>query len=211
MGAGLVAVLARYPNIDVRGPIGHHDALTRTDWDAIDIVFVDAADPTAADDQYPGVRVVRHIRQHDANRRCTIAVVTGHYMDDALRQRMHHARADFLFDREELSSESLHRFVLDPDQARRPFPKPSPDIHALGVGSSSDIDGLIMYVHDNRLGTVLSNPGTGNPEPSRRQLITHRKRMSNFGILNLNGKHASPSLPQLRKILRWATQIPKPQ
>jgi len=203
--------------------LDHVIALTWVEeWSSVDVVLVDAADEKVSGDQFPGVRVVRHIRACQHDRRAVIVVITGHFLNDGLRHRMADADADLFFLRSDIRSfTTLREVVLRPERFRRGVP-PVTDPGArtaLGVTDRSDVEHLVRYVDDNELGEVLDANGSGRPDPRNRRWVRHRRGMAEaarIAPMNLttgsgpSRKQLSPSLRQLAHVYRWATKAPSP-
>ena len=93
---GMAEYLADRPEIEVVGMLDHTEAMDwDAEWDRVDVVLVDVADPSRADDQFPGVHVADRIRRRRSSEETTVIVVTGHFFDDAVRRRMREAGADY--------------------------------------------------------------------------------------------------------------------
>lgn len=219
--AGYADALRSHPAITLVAAIDHRTALDESmEWVGIDVVLLDAADESRAGDQFPGVRVVRHIRSVEDPTRSTIIVVTGHFFDDGLRRRMAEADADFFFLRPEIrSSDKLFDIVLNSDCYRRGVPPVvDEDSQALlGIDRHSRLDAFIDYVERHDLEGVLDGPEMGTP--SRRSLLRHRSglsRVSRIHPINISTgfppgqDQTSPSLRQLRKIWAWAARSKYP-
>ena len=78
---GAVVLLRSHPQIEVVAELTHDSALTRTNWEGIDVALVDASDHRRVDDQFPGVAVVQNIRRCEEGARVRIIVVTGVMFD----------------------------------------------------------------------------------------------------------------------------------
>ena len=107
---GMVAILEGHPAIEVVASTDHDGALEGLDgWGPLDLVVLDAADPRRRDDHYPGVEVVRALRDQPGGHAVTVVVVTGHFFDDAVRRRMREAKADLFFHRTEVQDATRRR------------------------------------------------------------------------------------------------------
>ncbi len=223
--AGSVRLLESEPGIDVVAAMDHATAL---DWDrewcGVDVIVVDAADESRDGDQFPGVEVVCHVRTRACDTRPIVIVLTGHFLDDALRRRMWEADADFFYSRTEVASgDALRAVVLDPDQARL-VPKvvdPS-ELLALGIVDSSNINSFVRYVEKHGLSTVLSADARmkQGPHTSRSRWWSQlRRSLSGVGrirAVNVDGAPPPgttlPSITQIRRLYQWAskTKTPRP-
>ncbi len=220
---GYVAALRSSPAIEVVGAFGHGDALAWPgDWSDVGVVVVDAADESAAGDQFPGVGVVRHVRAATAASalRPVVVVVTGHYLHDGLRHRMAEADADFFFLRSELRSpEALLDVVLHPERFRRGVVPVADDGsgRALGLGPEADIEAFLGYVEAHGLGPSL-DPDASRPDRRSRRWLRHREGMTAAGGIepvNLTTGDRPrdqdiPSIRQLSRLWAWAARIRRP-
>jgi CheY-like chemotaxis protein len=205
--------------IGVATTLDHTEALGwEEQWQAVDVALVDAADESADGDQFPGVKVVRRIRSYQSDNRVTVAVVTGHFLNDGLRHRMAEAGADFFFLRSDIRSASaLQDFVLNPERYRRGVPDiADPDMaRALGITSRSRVEEMVTYVDDQKIGKALDPVSPSREDPRSRRWLHHRKTIgetARIDPVNLTtgmppyGNQSSPSLRQLRRIYRWAAK-----
>jgi hypothetical protein len=194
---GDVVSLAAHPLIDVVAAVDHVEALrwTDADWDALDAVVVDAAEPFDDDNRYrdgdhfPGVAVVDRARR--ARPDLLVIVVTGRFFEDGLRRRMKEAGADFFYFRDHLRDpDQLHRVVLEPETCRAGVPDvDDPDaLAALGVDDRSLVNRFIAYL-DGRGGMVATGRGH---KRSRRDDRT-RAEATDAGIRAVNKTTGEPS------------------
>lgn len=215
--AGFAAALSDRPDIELVAAFDHNASLDwDEEWQHIDVVVVDAADEDLAGDQFPGVRVVQHIRSCQGAHRPIVIVVTGHFLNDGLRHRMAKADADFFFLRANLrSAETLADVLLHPDQYRRGVPAlADPDRRrALGITERSRVEELITYVDRYGLQEGLD---LQRDDPRSRRWLRHRRQIadaSQIEAVNLTtgatpyGKRLCPSLPQLGAVYRWLAKI----
>ncbi|MHB8289503.1 MAG: hypothetical protein ACYDEY_09750 [Acidimicrobiales bacterium] len=209
---GMAEYLADDPGIQVIGRLSHEEALSWTsEWDPVDVAVVDAADESSALDQFPGVAVVEQIRKRRSPRETLIIVTTGHFFDDAVRERMREARADYLFHRAEFHDASvLVNAVLSLDADHGiPVPALSETMFQLGVTHQTRINDALRFAADEGL-----LAGSTGPARSRRQWITLRSefnRIANLTPANSDGCPPStftdtPSMPQIARFLDWATK-----
>ena len=202
-----------------------HDAALSWDgdWAAVDIVVVDAADEARRGDQFPGVAVVRSIREVAGQGRPVILVVTGHYLHDGLRHRMAAARADFYFLRSDLRTpEALVDVVLHPERHRRGVPDVAdPDARrVLGVGASADVESFVGWVESEGLGPTLAGDAGPRVAPRSRRWVRLRRdarRAGRIDAVNLTtgdrprGGQDAPSIRQLARLWEWAARVRRPE
>jgi CheY-like chemotaxis protein len=211
---GLTELLADRPELEVAGSLVHDEALEwDAEWDTIDIAIVDAADSRRADDHFPGVGVVDHIRRRRSSDQTMVIVLTGHFFDDAVRRRMREARADFFYHRSELQeSADLYEAILHPEKARSGVPE-STDPEAqfrLGVVSGTRINDAVHYSGSAGLeGKLISRQGDRSRSWSR--LRTSFNDVAHLNPVNADGTpperlQRDPSLTQIERFLNWATR-----
>jgi DNA-binding NarL/FixJ family response regulator len=83
-------------------------------WDDVDVALVDAHDPDAPWDRFPGVAVVQAARRRRPDG-LRIIVITGHDGNELLRRRMADAGADWFFAHRAVRNvEDLLNAVVDP-------------------------------------------------------------------------------------------------
>lgn len=210
---GLAELLAEHPQLELVAVLRHHEALELTDWDGVDVAVVDAADERHSTDHFPGVAVVEHLRACRTSG-LTIIVLTGHFFDDALRRRMHEARADFFYHRSDFASaDQLYEAVLHPERARRkgvPDPEDAEALYRHGVNPSTRVNAGVAFAQQEAL--FAPPPGSG-----RRSRLWERRRESFNAVANLQPINADgtapdrrqnhPSLPQIARFLEWATRV----
>lgn len=218
--AGYAEILRTSPGIELVAAVGHADALAWTEeWAAVDVAIVDAADEGSERDQFPGVAVVRRARACQGRGRPTVVVVTGHFMNDGLRHRMHEAQADFFFLRADLrSADALRDVVLHPERHRRGVPPVTdPETPELLGVDGADLERLVSYVDDHGLHAALGGGEGRRAEPRSRAWLRHRRAMTeasgvrprNVTTGNLPGESQRwASIRQLSRIYRWAARIP---
>lgn len=217
--AGFAAGLRECPDIDLIATLDHAEALRwREEWRGVDVVLVDAADEQAAGDQFPGVQVVRRIRECDGDHEPTVVVVTGHFMNDGLRHRMAQAQADLFFLRSDFRSmTTLREVVLHPERFRRGVPAVrDPDTPcALGVTDGTRIEELVRYVEESGLATSFDPSAPARDNPRSRRWLRHRRQIAetaSIEAVNLTTGQPPrgqdvPSLRQLGRIYRWAAKV----
>lgn len=218
--SGYVEAVAGSPDVVLVGAFGHAGARAwEGDWSLVDVVIVDAADEGQKGDQFPGVAVVRQIRESTSGLRPVVVVVTGHYLHDGLRHRMAQAGADFYFLRANLRSrEQLIDVVLHPDHYRRGVPPvaDSEQRRLLGVTPETTVDEMVSYAGDHELDAALSGEGPSRDDPRARRWLRHRRGMATAGGIDAvnittgdppRGSQTQPSWRQLRQIYRWAARI----
>jgi CheY-like chemotaxis protein len=198
--------------------MGHAEALAWAGkWEGIDAVIVDAADERRAGDQFPGVSVVRRVRDAAQSTRPLVVVVTGHSLHDGLRHRMAQAEADLYFSRSDISSaEKLVDILRRPEQWRRqrpPSEAPS-TLAALGV-EGADVNRFVAYVEERGLAEALDLGQPTRLDPRSRKWLRHRQELAQAaGIEPVNlttgdrpREWDAPSLRQLSRIWAWAARI----
>lgn len=184
------------------------------------MVIVDAADEGCSGDQFPGVGVVRRIRQAATARRPLIVVVTGHYLHDGLRHRMAAAGADFYFLRADLrSADALVDVVLHPERHRRGVPGVAdPDTRRrLGIAETSDVEAFVGWVDGQGAGPLLTGEAPREDPRARRWARLRRNAAGAGRIVPTNlttgdvprGQDA-PSIRQLGRLWEWAARVRRP-
>lgn len=219
---GFVQALEGSSEVELVAGLDHDQALRWDgDWAGVDVVVVDAADEARAGDQFPGVAVVRRVREVGAGvRPPVVVVVTGHYLHDGLRHRMAAAGADFYFLRSDLrSAGALVDVVLHPDRFRRGVPAVGDPAgrEVLGVGRSSDVESFVGWVEERDLGSALSQRDA--PRPRSRRWARVRRDAAGAGRIepvNLTTGsaplgHDTPSIRQLARLWDWAARIRRPE
>ena len=184
-------------------------------WTDVDVAIVDGTDIRRADDQFPGVGVVRHIRAlSDAT---LILVVTGFYFEDALRWRMKEAGAHFFYHRTELAlDDALVNAVIHPERARRGVPDISDIGEALlqGVGRSVRLNRAVDFAIDHDLPGYVEQ----RPDPRSRRWLRLRTGFTEAAMaVPINADGTPPdrsqevvSWDQIGRIHRWATRVANP-
>ncbi len=219
--AGFGDALRGDPEIDVLAGLDHEAALAWTDeWAAVDVVLVDAADEGREGDQFPGVRLVRHIHTLATEAHPTVIVITGHFFDDGLRHRMREAGADFFFLRPEVrSADKLRHIVTHPESYRRGVPAVADPQRRrqLGVTPRSDVEKVVRYVEDEGISDELGGAKHKGLARSRRWWSRHREELGRAGKINPvnsttghppndSGRRA-PSRPQIARLWQWAARV----
>lgn len=218
---GFVQALRGHPSIELVAAFDHDEAANWDgDWAEVDVVVVDAADESRRGDQFPGVTVVRRVREAAVRQQPLVVVVTGHYLHDGLRHRMADAGADFYFFRSDLRSpEGLVDIVLHPDRHRRGVPDVSdPETRrTLGVGVASDVESFVTWVEGQELGPAFAGQGPREDPRSRRWGRRRREAAAAGGIEPVNlttgdtpRGHSTPSIRQLGRLWEWAARIRRP-
>jgi hypothetical protein len=199
--------------------IGHGEAIAWAGWPAVDVAVVDAADERRSGDQFPGVAVVRRVRESTAAaaRRPLIVVVTGHSLHDGLRHRMAKAEADLFFSRNEIDSVgTLVDVLLHPENWRRQVPPPG-ELPSLGI-ARADVERLIEYVESEGLAGALGPESPVRPDPRSRRWLRHRRAMAkaagiepvNITTGNRPMEWEAPSIRQLSRVWQWAARVRRP-
>lgn len=211
---GLAELLDDRPELDVAGSLVHEEALEWDDeWDAVDIAIVDAADSRRADDHFPGVGVVDHIRRRRSSEQTLVIVLTGHFFDDAVRRRMREAQADFFYHRSELqASADLYRAILHPEQARSGVPDGTdPEAQfRLGIVEGTRINDAVSFARSTGLRDKLTGR-QGDRSRSWARLRTSFNDVAHLNPVNADGtpperQQRDPSLTQIERVLEWATR-----
>jgi CheY-like chemotaxis protein len=212
---GTAELLADRPELEVVGTATHDEALVWTaEWEAADVVLVDAADPDRPEDHFPGVSVVDHIRRRRSSQETIVIVITGHFFDDAVRRRMREAGADFFYHRLDLrKKQQLYEAVLHPERARAGVPAPGdPEaLFRLGITESTHVNKAVGYANASGLRPAIAD------RAGQRSRLWHRRRQAFNEIARLhtiNGdgtlpdrQQAEPSLPQIERFLNWAARV----
>jgi CheY-like chemotaxis protein len=216
---GFVLALESSAEVEIVAAFDHDAALAWSgDWAGVDVVVLDAADEARDGDQFPGVEVVRRIRERAGEQRPVIAIVTGHYLHDGLRHRMAAAGAYFYFLRSDLrSADVLVDVVLHPDRHRRGVPPVlDPQApHALGVSRSSDVEAFVGWVEERQLGGVLDGEGPARSDPRSRRWSRVRRDAAAAGCIEPRNMttgdvpigRVTPSIRQLARLWQWAARI----
>lgn len=220
---GAATLLSTDQGIDLVASLDHAEAAAwGEEWDGVDVVVVDAADDRRESDQFPGVAIVERFRARRPIGDGVAVVLTGHYLDDAVRMRMREAGADFFYSRTEaLDRDALLGVVLRPDEARRvPPPADTETLDALGVTGETRVNAFLNAVDAAGASDALSAGASmkQGPAPARsRWWLRLRRDISSAGRLravNREGgtprrSQGDPSVSQLRRVYEWATR-PKP-
>ncbi len=220
---GFVEALRASPAVEVAGELTHAEALEwDAEWRGVDVVLVDAADEKRGGDQFPGVGVVRRVREAAGDEGPVVIVVTGHALHDGLRYRMAQAQADLFFYRSDLSSSAdLLEVVLHPEAQRRAVP-PVADpsrLEALGISRGSDMERLVGYVEEHGLEEALDPDQPSRADPRSRRWLRHRRAMADeAGVRPVNMTTGNrpmdweaPSIRQLSRLWGWAARIRRPE
>ena len=219
---GFVDALRGAPEVELVAAFDHGAALAWAGpWTEVDMVIVDAADEARAGDQFPGVAVVRRVREHAGRDHPLVVVVTGHYLHDGLRHRMAGAGADFYFLRSDLrSADVLVDVVVHPERHRRGVP-PVADPSAaqvLGIGPSSDVESFVGWVEGGDLGPAMGADGGARAEPRSRRWARLRRDAAGAGRIeprnlttgDVPRGQETPSIRQLARLWGWAARVRRP-
>ena len=219
---GFVDALNSSPLIQILGAFDHDAALDWSgEWADVDVVLLDAADESRAGDQFPGVAVVRRVRER-GGRRPLIVLVTSPYLHDGLRHRMAGAGVDFYFLRSDLrSTDALLDVVLHPDRHRRGVPDVTdPNARrALGVDGTSDVESFVGWVEGQGLGPALAGGQGSRSVPRSRRWARLRRDAANAGHIEPRNMttggmpldQPTPSIRQLGRLWQWAARIRRPE
>lgn len=193
---GQRARLAEHPSITVVATVGHAEAAAwTTRWDEIDIAVIDAYDPGATFDRFPGVGVVESLRRHRDRAQTTAVVVSGHMHNQILKQRMFEAGADFYYHRSDVQTvEALINAILrTPEQntARQGDPA---RLKELGLRAGARPNAAIAEVTRAHMQQAL-NPTDPqkSTDASRRAFINLRERVARHAKLTENPTSAAKS------------------
>lgn len=217
---GFTDTLLECPAVEVVASLSHRDASSlAVEWDTIDVVVVDAADPSRDDDQFPGVQTVRDVRGRQRLRRATVIVVTGHFLHDGLRRRMQEAGADFFYYGEELrTKERLLQVVLHPERERAGVPsvRAPHALAAVGVTRQARVNAALDYIAKQRLVHELRGSADSRTDPRSRRWRRIREGVSRAGHLvpvNIDGipprrdQQSVPSISQLQRFFQRFARI----
>ncbi len=210
---GLTEILSDNVRIHVIGSLTHAEALRSTDWVDTDVLIVDAADERDVEDHFPGVEVVRLIREHRSSAETTVIVITGHFFDDAVRRRMREAHADLFFNRSDLQeADRVCAAVLNSemDQCLVPDMLDPESAFRHGVTLDTRVNAAVAYAKSRGLSALLSprsDPRSRAWMDTRRSFNSH----AHLNSVNADGRpperdQPSPSLPQIERFLSWATR-----
>lgn len=211
---GMAALLSASEEIRLVAALDHDDALAVTNiWAETDVAVVDAADHRRSCDQFPGVAVVEHAKQHGPAK-LTVIVVTGHFFDDAVRRRMREARADFFYHRADMADvNALYDAVLRPEAVRRRVPKPHDPERQFryGVSEYTRVNQAVGYALENSLEERLAE----HAEPRSRRWLQLRgdfNRVARLTPVTSDGRlpnrpQDAPSLPQITRFIAWAMKV----
>lgn len=212
---GMACLLDESPDICLVAALSHAQAMARSGWwQDVDFVLVDAADERCPDDHFPGVAVAERLRKHRSPRQTRIAVVTGHFFDDAVRRRMREAKADFFYHRGDLlAASALYEAVLRSDSVRHRVPAEidPEDQFCRGVSSATRVNRAVAFAVEHNLEQLLAD----RPQPRSRFWLRLRRDFNRDARLNpvtTDGRlpdraQELPSLPQIARFLSWATRV----
>ena len=169
----------------------HTAALDREGWDDVDILVVDAHDPSADFDQFIGVRVVERIRRERTADQLRVLVLTGHVANDMLRIRMAEAGADLLHPHADVRTvEDLLAAI----EACRATPAPGPP-------GDSPVNDAVRWAETHLGAESLDLERSQKALPvSRRRLITARQRIGTLGRVPARPERR---LPEWREVARF--------
>jgi len=198
----------------------HDQALAwREQWTGVDVLVLDAADEARSGDQFPGVAVVRAVRDAVPAGGPLVIVVTGHYLHDGLRHRMAAAGADFYYLRADLRrADELLDVVLHPERHRRGVPavRDRAGAQAVGVSATTDVEAVVGWIEAEGIGPDIDpDAPIGRADPrSRRWLRARRAAAGAGGLKPVNMTtgdapqgHDVPSIRQLGRLWSWAARV----
>ncbi|MEQ4721166.1 hypothetical protein [Nonomuraea sp. B19D2] len=206
---GLAAILRAAPGLRVVAVLDHERATTWQGWPGTHVALVDAADERREDDHFPGVAVVAAIRANSPD--TVVIVITGHFLNGAVRRRMKEARADYFYHRGELADAAvLVATVRDPRRVVPPPIDPEEEIRH-GVSRHSLVNRAVRYALERDLPATIAerrNPRSRAWERLRREF----NRVAELTAMTSDGRTPDrrqdlPSLPQISRFLQWATRV----
>jgi len=166
---GRADALREVDAVDAVVSTDHRGALAWTvEWDHVDVLVLDAHDPDAGWDQFPGVQVVERVRALRPRDAIRIVVVTGHAGNDLLRLRFAEAGADYLYDHEALRDvASLAAAIEGEDPSVR-----------LPTTTTTEVNEAIRAIEQLGVEDAFAPGRVQKQVPvSRRQIITLRRRL----------------------------------
>jgi CheY-like chemotaxis protein len=212
MRAGTASILSDAEGVELVAAVDHDTARAWTEqWQAVDVAVVDASDPRRGIDQFPGVAVVRSIRE--LRRDLVIVVLTGQYLHPGLRHRMWEAGADFFYPRDEgMSEDELVSVVVRPSEHRRLRSSAQNLPDDLGITPATRVNHLVDRLVAADLGTALETGSRkkAGPRAERSRWWNHVRQIAGgadgLAPTKASGERAihldAPSIVQLRKF--WA-------
>jgi CheY-like chemotaxis protein len=205
--------LAGRPGLVVAAAATHDVAADWVDqWRTVDVAIVDAGDIRRQDDQFPGVGVVRQARRHGRTD-LVVMVVTGHFLDDALRWRMREAGADYFHHRSEVQdADSLYRAVVHPVAERRGVPDilDPESAFRVGVVRGTRVNAGLDFAREHDL--VHRRDGDRSPRSRQWARLRHEfNQITRLHTVNADGTtpdrdQTAPSYDQIGRLYRWATR-----
>jgi len=210
---GMAELLGDRPDLQVLAALTHDQALRHPRWDGVDVALVDAADARQEDDQFPGVEVVEAVRERGGDR-TTVIVITGHFLDDAVRRRMREAGADYYYNRIDIQdAAALYQAVLSCKDQPPPGVPPEQDpehMFRLGVTEGTRVNDGVRFAREHPVDSGLS---AGRTRGARARLRYRRifGRQTHLNPVNSDGRpperaQEDPSISQIQRFLDWATK-----
>ncbi len=209
----IASSLAESDEIAITATATHDVAVNwAEEWNGVDVAVVDAGVIRRLDDHFPGVGVVRRIRECRGDT-ILVVVVTGHYFDDALKWRMREAGADFFYHRADVQEpQALFHAVAHPERARGGVPGiQDPAVaYSLGVGRNTRLNAALDFASEHG----LVSGSERHDSPRSRKWIRLRTEFNNVARLhpiNADGTipdrdQSTPSYDQIGRLYRWATR-----
>jgi CheY-like chemotaxis protein len=200
---GRAQALSGVDGIEVVATVSHAEALDRPElWDGVDVVLVDAWDPRAGFDRFPGVRVVEAIRSVGGPD-VMVIVITGHVINDMLRLRMAEAGADFFYGHDDVSNlDQLLAVITCPDDERRPELDPD-RLELLGVRPGSQPNAVLNRVSDQQWQAAFSGQSQKSLPLSRRAIMRIRRELGEVGrVAPSTGTSRQARWPEWQQIVR---------
>ncbi|MEU7857376.1 hypothetical protein [Nonomuraea sp. NPDC049141] len=210
---GIVAILSGTPGVEVVAGLDHR-AAAGWSYEGVDVVLVDAADERRPDDHFPGVAVVEAVRRVRSRRQTTVIVLTGHFLDGAVRRRMREARADYFYHRSQLGDAARLRAAVLSPSGTVPGPADPEEEIRLGLSAASRVNAAVAHALAEHLPERLGERAS----PRSRAWIRLRERFNRqarLAAMTSDGRapdraQSLPSLPQIARFLTWATRVKTP-
>jgi CheY-like chemotaxis protein len=153
---GRAAALAKVDGVDEVMELEHAKAAELgTEWDKVDVALIDAHDPAAPFDRFPGVRVVEALRE--AGRPTATAIVVSRLVNNPyLRLRLAEAGADYCYRHEEVADlEALMGVTASPAADHRVVRPTRDALAALGLGPGARPNAALRFIEAVGLADVF--------------------------------------------------------
>jgi DNA-binding NarL/FixJ family response regulator len=197
---GRAVALDRTGCVTMVACVDHRGALARARWDDVDVLLVDAHDPTAGFDQFAGVRVVERVRRERSPAETRIVVLSGHAFNDLLRIRMAEAGADALYPHAEVQTVEALLGVI---HGTTPTGEAGSEAARRRVGLAADarLNDAVSWAEDHLGAEALNAQPQKNLEVTRRRLITARSRIA--GMVGMAPSADGRRTPEWKEIVRF--------